>query len=378
MPSKRNIFKANDQWLQNHRRSAIWLKPIELYVRLSALPAVVKEEDYWFYNISNLAYILISILHIMWIVMFSIYGFTPMAAFQAISIGAYIVALVLNRRGHHLLAMFIALLEVNVHQLTAAYYLGWGADFQYFIPLVGLLPFLKYNERWTTKTLLALMSLGFYLFIDIILKKYAPALPVTSTQTSVLSLTNAVVCFILVTLWGIVLAYSYNRTVHALLRKEQELFELKKAAEQADILTALEIKERDVEIFQLRNVELRNSNNEIRKQKKQIESLVSEQELVIAQRTRELAEANKKLIDLIQYNAHSVREPLTRIMGAMMVADYITREEFFNEIWDDMGKAVGDLDKNILQVIAIANRALENYEKDGGMILNTPDIPSIT
>ncbi len=92
-----------------------------------------------------------------------------------------------------------------------------------------------------------------------------------------------------------------------------------------------------------------------------IRKLVNEQEQVIATRTRELAESNarlatsnKKLRDLIQYNAHQIREPLTRITGIMGVMDDISQEEFVNEIWPLMANAVHDLDYNIRNVIEIA------------------------
>jgi len=42
-----------------------------------------------------------------------------------------------------------------------------------------------------------------------------------------------------------------------------------------------------------------------------------------------------------------------------------------------MGKAVNDLDKRILEVIAIANNALENYEQGDGVSATIPNIPSI-
>ncbi len=94
-----------------------------------------------------------------------------------------------------------------------------------------------------------------------------------------------------------------------------------------------------------------------------IQRLVNEQEQVIADRTRELAEANTdleetnhKLVELIQYNAHQVREPLTRITGVMGVMDAISQEEFVEEVWPLIQKAVYDLDTNIKKVIEMAGQ----------------------
>jgi signal transduction histidine kinase len=99
-----------------------------------------------------------------------------------------------------------------------------------------------------------------------------------------------------------------------------------------------------------------------------ITNLVNEQEKIIELRTEELADtnkklahANKKLVELIQYNAHNLREPLARVMGAMEIKDFISNEEFENEIWPLMKKATVDLDNSIREVVAIADETVELY-----------------
>ena len=107
---------------------------------------------------------------------------------------------------------------------------------------------------------------------------------------------------------------------------------------------------------------------------KTIIRLVNEQEQTIRERTKELAvsnekllesneklaEYNRKLIELMQFNAHNLREPLTRIMGAMVIQEYISTEEFFEDIWPQMRKATTDLDTIIREVITRADEAVEN------------------
>lgn len=92
-----------------------------------------------------------------------------------------------------------------------------------------------------------------------------------------------------------------------------------------------------------------------------ITKLVNEQEETIKQRTQQLAHANKKLVELIQYNAHNLREPLARVMGAMNIQEYMTNEEFYSEIWPGMRKAVTDLDNSIKDVITIADETVNMY-----------------
>ncbi len=99
-----------------------------------------------------------------------------------------------------------------------------------------------------------------------------------------------------------------------------------------------------------------------------IKKLVAEQEQTIAARTWELAEANekrahanRKLVELVQYNAHRMREPLTRIMGAMTIMEYVTPEDFCKEITPEIERAVKDLDNSIMQVITLADDTIELY-----------------
>ncbi len=99
-----------------------------------------------------------------------------------------------------------------------------------------------------------------------------------------------------------------------------------------------------------------------------IKKLAAEQEQTIAARTWELAEANekrahanRKLVELVQFNAHRMREPLTRIMGAMTIMEHLSPEEFCKEITPEIDRAVKDLDNSIMQVITLADDTIELY-----------------
>ena len=147
-----------------------WVKRV--YDFFIVIPAGVKADNYWFYNISNLAYVLVALLHTIWIGVFYFMGQSTMMYIQFFSVSCYAVALFFNRKGYHVLGMVIALAEANLHQVLAAATLGWGIGYQNFIPLIALLPFLKYNESWVTKFALAFGCLLCYMYIDQFNKKY--------------------------------------------------------------------------------------------------------------------------------------------------------------------------------------------------------------
>ncbi len=108
-----------------------------------------------------------------------------------------------------------------------------------------------------------------------------------------------------------------------------------------------------------------------RKDNKIISKLANEQEIVIEQRTHELAvanhdlaDSNKKLRELIQYNAHQVREPLTRITGVMGIMDDLSNEEFMQDFWPEIARAVNDLDGRVKNIIQKAQENDDSHDDD--------------
>ncbi len=82
-----------------------------------------------------------------------------------------------------------------------------------------------------------------------------------------------------------------------------------------------------------------------------ITKLVSEQEKTIASRTEALQQSNKKLVDLVQFQAHNLREPITRITGLLLLKKEIGDEEFNRDCLPMIEDAVTDLDNTLKNVI---------------------------
>ena len=82
-----------------------------------------------------------------------------------------------------------------------------------------------------------------------------------------------------------------------------------------------------------------------------ISKLVDEQEKTIALRTEALTQSNEKLVDLIQFNAHNLREPITRIMGLLMMHKDVSHEEFFDTCIPMMEETITGLDNTLKEVI---------------------------
>ena len=93
--------------------------------------------------------------------------------------------------------------------------------------------------------------------------------------------------------------------------------------------------------------------------------LLSQQERTIDERTQALTHLNTKLLDLIQFNSHYIREPLTRIMGLMSLYELMSPADFFNEYWPLLEESVKDMDKTIRQVISKTEK-IEKHENFPG------------
>ncbi|TKK68563.1 hypothetical protein FC093_10600 [Ilyomonas limi] len=106
-----------------------------------------------------------------------------------------------------------------------------------------------------------------------------------------------------------------------------------------------------LQTIQKNEADLRLTNKQLEASNATISELVKGQEKIIEERTRELTQLNKQLIDIIQFNSHNIREPLTRIMGLMQLKPLISEEEFFINCWPMMVASVQDLDMRLREII---------------------------
>ncbi len=82
-----------------------------------------------------------------------------------------------------------------------------------------------------------------------------------------------------------------------------------------------------------------------------ITRLVATQEEIIQSRTRELAIKNTKLLHLSRQHAHTIREPLTRILSLAYLIEVLPPEEVISDIIPVLVTTTTDLDVALRQVI---------------------------
>jgi len=244
---------------------------IRIFRHFDTIPPAISIEHYRFYIISNILYTLAWGIHAVWLGVFFTLGIYTLMWVQLASIACHAMAIMLNRKGQHGTAMIIGMAEIIVYQIVSVYLLGWNAGFQYFIIAISLFPFLKHDTTWPVKGLLSLMCVTSYLFLEIKVKNQPPVYALGAIARNGFNYSNIVVCFMFMATWGFFLTFAVKKTEAIILERNKALYLAEKAAEQAELQRQLEVKERDMEIYRLRNVELKNSFDEIALRNKMIE-----------------------------------------------------------------------------------------------------------
>lgn len=85
-----------------------------------------------------------------------------------------------------------------------------------------------------------------------------------------------------------------------------------------------------------------------------ITAIIEEQKQVIHDRTREIEDKNKTLLEISVLNAHNVREPLSRILGLVSLVDVEEPEEIIATIIPRLKTSSNDLDVALQNIISRA------------------------
>ncbi|MBA82511.1 MULTISPECIES: hypothetical protein [unclassified Leeuwenhoekiella] len=110
-----------------------------------------------------------------------------------------------------------------------------------------------------------------------------------------------------------------------------------------------------------KNIKLKEAISEIELKNKEIEEINNNQQNIILKRTEELRFKNQKLLELSKLNAHNLREPLSRIMGFLEIADLFNDVELRNEIFPKIKISTHQLDQVFREVVAQSENVAANY-----------------
>ena len=93
------------------------------------------------------------VAHAGFIGLFAFFGVPLMAAFNVLSVAAWIVGRIANQRLYPRVAAWVLGLEVTVHAILACSILGWNSGFHYY--LWPLIPFIIFHDQLKTRAVVA-------------------------------------------------------------------------------------------------------------------------------------------------------------------------------------------------------------------------------
>jgi hypothetical protein len=117
------------------KRNNLWLI-IDRYF-LETPPSVKEENQNYFVFLSSGTIFGLS-AHVSYLFIFWFFGVKQLALFNIISVSAWLTAVILNRKGHHIISMTICILEICIHQTLCIIFIGWESGFQYYILLIPM------------------------------------------------------------------------------------------------------------------------------------------------------------------------------------------------------------------------------------------------
>lgn len=304
-----------------------------IYLHFDTLPKAVELENSRFYTVANVAETGAWMAHLAWAFIFYSLGLPTLVYIQLASIACYVAAIICNRHGYHMASMTIALGELVIHQVIVVWLLGTEAGFQYFVPVVGIFPFLKPRGNFVWKSLLLVMCVAGFMFIELYLHTLTPVYSLSAGSLQFFKVSNMALSFVFIGIWAYYITLSIHRAEIILRKRTKELAVAEQKAVQAEIEHQLNMKERDNEIFRLRNVELKKSYDEILEKNRQIEEEKSKSRGLLLNILPE--ETADELMNFGKASTHlydSVTVLFTDFVGFTKVSERMTPEALIAQI----------------------------------------------
>lgn len=111
--------------------------------------------------------------------------------------------------------------------------------------------------------------------------------------------------------------------------------------------------------LEIKNKNLKEALELIEQKNNQINHIVNNQKEIIADRTKEVLSQNERLIQVSRMNAHNVREPLSRILGLIKIAEKMPVEELNNDLLPYLKQSAQDLDKSLKQIVEMSSTEVD-------------------
>ncbi|SMF02411.1 adenylate/guanylate cyclase domain-containing protein [Pseudobacteriovorax antillogorgiicola] len=153
------------------------------------------------YMVCKVAYFLGGSIHGSWIFLFWFLDIWQLSLFNIFSSSFFFLLMWVNERGYRSLTISLASIELISHQVYAVYLLGLESNFQYFLILGLMAPYLALHTEVLLKSILSLASLIALLSLFFFMRETAPQIQLSSQVMTWLALLNIIGVAINVVTW---------------------------------------------------------------------------------------------------------------------------------------------------------------------------------
>ena len=121
------------------------------------------------------------------------------------------------------------------------------------------------------------------------------------------------------------------------------------------------------EIYLKRQLAIQNENlseayDTIKIKNLEIENIIENQKEIIQKRTNEIVQKNKKLLHILALNAHSIREPLSRIQGIIQLFEFMDDASCREDLVPKLETTVDEMDVILKEVVEMASKELTHLK----------------
>ena len=165
-------------------------------------------------------------------------------------------------------------------------------------------------------------------------------------------------------LWGWAFTYDNLTTIATLVSDSDNNFTVKQVEILRLVIDVFTLKYAEIKAkkkSEVKNQELHKALGMVQEKNERINQIINDQQIIIEERTEKIRMQNQQLRRLSVLNAHKVREPLSRVMGLIQLAEHVSEEELKTEILDKIMLSANDLDKALQLVI---NGSLNEVSED--------------
>lgn len=176
------------------------------------VPKAISIRSFRFYLVGHMAYHFAITVHFFWAVLFAALGVPELAVFNSISVCIFLFAIMANRRGYHLVPTVVAMCEIVAHQVLACWLIGTASNFQLYLVIVSLYPFIMPEwSRWIKLAIFSMPLAGF-LAIELTIRGVAPAYVLDPKWVMTLAVSNVFFSFICLGILGNYLSFAVVKT----------------------------------------------------------------------------------------------------------------------------------------------------------------------